>query len=350
MSNEVDVPKGIDAPAVEAWLLANVERLRGPLRFSLISGGHSNITYFVDDAAGYRCVMRRPPLAKGAARANDVGREYRVMKAIHGTKVPVPEQLAHCTDESVNGAEFYVMACLPGHVVANPSVVERVLTTTASRQRASEQIVDVMADMHTLDVDAIGLGAAAKREAFLDRQLTRMSSVWESTKTRELPLMDAVQKELFDRKPEQRYTGIVHSDYRMGNVMFDESGTLTGVLDWELWTLGDVLADVAFLLNNWYEPGETGPNVWMEIPPTMAGGFWTREQALDRYRHQTGFDLSDIDYYRAFSYWKHAVLAEGVKRRYDTGAMASSNVDFAHLNQRVIDAATFAAERLGLAV
>jgi aminoglycoside phosphotransferase (APT) family kinase protein len=167
--------------------------------------------------------------------------------------------------------------------------------------------------------------------------VTRYRALWTETKTRELPLIESVGTRLAEMRPPQRYTGIVHSDYRLGNVMLGEDGTLTGVLDWELWTLGDVLSDVGFLLNNWYEPTDTIPLIWMEVPPTMAGGFASRTEVLERYAARTGFDLSDVPYYRAFQYWKVAILAEGVKRRYETAQMVSETVDFAHMNKRVID-------------
>ena len=195
----------------------------------------------------------------------------------------------------------------------------------------------MLAALHRVDVDRVGLGHAARREAFLERQLTRMAGVWEQTKTRELPLLEDVHRRLSAAQPPQRHTGIVHSDYRFGNVILDDQARVAAVLDWELWTLGDVLSDVGFLLNNWYEPGDSDPQIWMAVPPTMAGGFLSREELAARYAAATGFALDDIEYYRAFQYWKVAVLAEGVKRRYESGAMADSEVDFAHLAQRVLD-------------
>jgi aminoglycoside phosphotransferase (APT) family kinase protein len=278
-----------------------------------------------------------------------MGREHRAITALFPTVVPVAEPLALCTDETVNGSSFYVMAHVDGAIIDNPATAERELPTPDLRRRASEQIVDVLAELHRVDIDAVGLGDAAKREAFLERQLRRMYSVWEQTKTRELPLVDDLHDRLVAAAPAQRYTGIVHSDYRFGNVVTGPDGALRAVLDWELWTLGDVLADVGFLLNNWYEPDETGPQVWMEVPPTMAGGFASREELLARYVHRTGFDLTDVEYYRAFQHWKVAILAEGVKRRYESATMATSDVDFDHLARRVVDLADLADHHLALA-
>jgi len=328
---------GLDRAAVAAWMDDHVGGLVGPVAFTLVGGGHSNLTYAARDRRGRGWVVRRPPLSGAAGKAHDMGREYRVLTALAPTVVPVPDPVALCEDARVNGCPFYVMELVEGHVVDNPAAAERALPTTALRRRASDQLVDVLADLHRVDIDAVGLGDSARRDDFLDRQLHRLRQVWEQTKTRELPAVERLHARLVQRAPAQRHTGIVHSDYRFGNVIVDDAGDLRAVLDWELWTLGDVLADVGFLLNNWYEPGEDTPLVWMEVPPTVAGGFATRAQVAARYAERTGFDLADLSYYRAFQYWKVAVIAEGVKRRYEARSMANADVDFAHLDRRVID-------------
>jgi aminoglycoside phosphotransferase (APT) family kinase protein len=339
-------PPGIDHAAVEGWMAAHVDGLVPPVRFTLISGGHSNITYFVDDASGRSYVMRRPPLGVKPGNAHNIAREFAVIGALADTAVPVPRALALGDDEAVNGSSFYVMSRVDGSVVENPSRADEYLPTEASRRRASEQIVDVLAALHAVDIDAVGLGTLARRDGFLDRQLKRIGAVWEQNKTRELPLMDKLHSRLVATQPAQRYTGIVHSDYRMGNVMFAPDGTLTGVLDWELWTLGDPLADLGFLLNSWGESNDTTPEVLMQVPPTKAPGFLNRAEVTARYASQTGFDVSNIEYYQAFQHWKIAVIAEGVKRRYESAQMASTDVDFAHLSQRVIDMAGMARDLL----
>jgi aminoglycoside phosphotransferase (APT) family kinase protein len=339
---------GLRATTVEAWMLDHVAGTVPPLEFWLISGGHSNLTFGVRDAGGGRYVLRRPPLGNRGGNAHDMGREHRVITALGPTSVPVAPALALCEDESINDGPFYVMGLVDGTVIDNPAAAAAALPTPALRRRASEQIVDVLTDLHRVDIDAVGLGDSARRTDFLGRQLRRIHTVWEQTKTRELPIVDTLHDRLVAAAPAQRYTGIVHSDYRLGNVIIDAAGTLTAVLDWELWTLGDVLADVGFILNNWYEPGDDIPQVWMEVPPTMAGGFWSRSDVVERYAQGTGFDLSDIEYYRAFQHWKIAIIAEGVKRRYETARMATTDVDFAHLDQRVVDLLSLADQHLSL--
>jgi aminoglycoside phosphotransferase (APT) family kinase protein len=352
MTEHVDDPRdlpGLSVEPVARWVLEHVPGLTAPLRAAALSGGHSNLTFTLTDATGRRCVLRRPPLGEEPGGAHDMRREYRVIAALRATTVPVAAALALCEDTDVNGPAFYVMAHVDANVVDNPVAAERSLPSAHLRRRASEQLVDVLADLHRVDVDAVGLGDVGKREDFLARQLHRMSRVWAQTKTRELPLVDELHGRLARRAPAQRYTGIVHSDYRFGNVMLAADGTLAAVLDWELWTLGDVLADVGFMLNNWYEPGDDTPLVWMEVPPTVAGGFATRDEVVERYAVRTGFDLGDIEFYRAFQHWKVAILAEGVKRRYEQASLAPADVDFAHLDRRVVDLAEQAHIHLALA-
>ena len=340
-----DLP-GLDWRAVSNWMVEHVPGCVAPVTFSLIAGGHSNITYGAVDASGHEYVVRRPPLGTSGGGAHNMGREFTVISALAETAVPVPTAYALCDDEAVNGASFYVMSRVDGYVIDNPETADSLLPDPGARRRAGKQIIDVMADMHRVDIDAIGLGAAAKRADFLGRQLKRFRGVWEQNKTRELPVMVSLADRLVELAPPQQYTGIVHGDYRIGNVVVDQSGTLVAVLDWELWTLGDVLADLGFILNNWYEPNDPNPQVFMEIAPTVTGDFGSRADVVERYADRTGFDVSAVEYYRAFQHWRMAVLAEGVKRRYDTAQMATQDVDHAHLNQRVINLAELATEHL----
>ncbi len=337
---------GVATGLVGDWIGDNVVAAVAPFTFSLITGGHSNLTYLVTGADGARFVLRRPPLGDEGGRAHDVGREFDIITALGPTAVPVPAARAVCRDVAVNGSPFYVMGHVDAVVVDNPDTAQRALPDPAVRRHAGEQIVDVMAAMHLVDVDEISLGTMARRESFLDRQISRFVRVWAANQTRDLPIMDDLAQRLAADPPPQRYSGIVHSDYRLGNVMLDERGDLVAVLDWELWTLGDVLSDLGFLLNNWNLPDDTIPLVWMEVPPTVAGGFGTRDDVLERYAAVTGFDVGAVEYYRAFQYWKAAALAEGVKRRYESQQMAHADVDFAHLDRRVIDLTSLAVEHL----
>jgi aminoglycoside phosphotransferase (APT) family kinase protein len=329
--------RGLDVGAVNAWMDAHVPGCVGPVVFSLIAGGHSNLTYGAVDAVGHRYVLRRGPLGRSGGGAHDMSREHRVIAALGGTSVPAPLALALCDDETVNGASFYVMSRVDGAVIDNTAAADEHLPAISARRRAGEQIIDVMADMHRVDVDAVGLGGAARRDEFLLRQIKRFGEMWQRNATRDLPVVDSLAVRLAHLAPPQRYTGIVHGDYRLGNVMVDADGTLTAVLDWELWTLGDPLADLGFVLNNWYEPNDPTPLIFIEMPPTVTGHFGSRADVIERYAARTGFDVSAVDYYRGFQHWRMAVLAEGVKKRYETAQLVNTSVDMAHLDRRVID-------------
>jgi aminoglycoside phosphotransferase (APT) family kinase protein len=326
---------GIDQPALEPWFSAHVAGAVPPLRFSIIAGGHSNITYRVDDAAGHVFVLRRPPLGHVLATAHDVAREHRIISAVGPTAVPVPPALAGCPDAAVNGAPFYVMGYVEGHVLATAADVDAAPLDPDARRRLADHVVENLANLHRLDVDAIGLGELARRDGYLDRQLKRWRSQWEQSRTRELAVMDEAYELLAAAKPAQRYTGIVHGDYRLGNMLSRSEGRVAAVLDWELCTLGDVLADVGFLLNNWAEAADSETVGWTEPPPTAAGGFPTRAELTEAYAARSGFDVSGIAYYRAFSHWRLAAIAEGVKRRYMEGVMAGESVSIELYDRRV---------------
>jgi aminoglycoside phosphotransferase (APT) family kinase protein len=338
-------------PGVERWIADQLDRATPPLHFERIAGGYSNRTYLVTDAAGLRSVLRCPPSHAVPAGAHDVAREHRILSALSSTSVPTPEPLGLCTDASVSPVPFYVMSFAEGSVIAAVDDVETELPTAGARRIVGEHVIDTLAELHLVDVDAVGLGDLARRDGYVERQLTRMGRIWEQTRTRELPLVEELGVRLAAAPPKQRHSGVVHADFRLGNLMVDPSGTVTAVLDWELCTLGDVLADVAFLLNNWEQPADEHPPVWMEQPPTRAGGFPTREELVDRYAARTGFDMSGLAYHRALAYWRLAVIAEGIKHRYEVrraerSPSAEDDVDPAHLDRRVHDAAVLADQHL----
>lgn len=320
-------PVGINAEPVAAWLEENIEGATGPFTYDLITGGHSNITFKVTDANGTELVLRRPPLGAVLATAHDMGREHRIISGVGRSDVPVPRALGLCSDESVNDAPFYIMNYVDGLVAHDATSIGKGMPDHDLRATTSNAVVDVLAQLHLVNPDDVGLGELGRKEAYLDRQLKRWSGQWEKSKTREMPDMDWVYEELIKRKPEQRYTGIVHGDYRLGNMLVDPvTGAVSAVLDWELCTLGDVLADVGYLLNNWVQPGERTA-VGATGFATATGGFATREQLVERYIEKTGFEVGDVNYYRAFQNWRLAAIVEGVLSRYLQGVMADKSAD-----------------------
>ena len=312
-----DTAEGIDIDRVTEWFRAHVEDVEPPLRFELIAGGHSNLTFGVTDARGVRRVLRRPPLGQVLATAHDMGREHTILAALAPTHVPVPPVLGLCSDAEVNGAPFYVMDFIDGTVIRDVAAAETL--SAEQRGRAGGSIIDTLAEIHAVDVDRVGLAGLGRKEGYIERQLKRWYGQFETSKTRELPVIDEVFNRLLQAVPEQGPATIVHGDYRLDNCMLGPDGSIVAVLDWEICTLGDPLADVGLLQVYWADPDE--PTHSGLPAPTSAAGFPTKADLLTRYAERSGRDLSAIDFYVAFGYWKLACIIEGVYARYVGGAM-----------------------------
>lgn len=310
--------EGINDERVTAWLAEHVPALTPPVTYSLIAGGHSNLTYRCEDSEGRAYVLRRPPLGHVLESAHDMGREHKIISALAETPVPVAPTFGLCTDTAVNDAPFYIMGFVEGLVLHDATVAREL--SEADRANLGAHVVDVLATLHQLDPDAVGLGDLGRKEAYLARQLKRWTKQWEASKTHEIPAMDETLRRLSEQMPDQEGASIVHGDYRLGNMLVG-NGRIHAVLDWELCTLGDALADVGYLLNSWIEPGDNLPD---DVSPTSVGGFPTRAEVVERYQAATGRDLSNIDYYRAFSHWRLAAIGQGVYKRYLVGAMGKN--------------------------
>jgi aminoglycoside phosphotransferase (APT) family kinase protein len=313
---DAEVPDGIDRAGVAGWFERNVPGVELPLRFERIAGGHSNLTYSVSDAAGGRWALRRPPLGKRLASAHDMSREHRIVAAMAATDVPVAPTVGLCADESVNGAPFYVMEFVEGPILRARADAE-LFPEHSDRRAIGERVVDTLVDIHAVDPDEVGLGELGKKQDYVARQLHRWQGQWEKSKTREVPLVDDVHARLVRRIPDQGPAAIVHGDYRLDNMILTETGEVAAVVDWELCTLGDPLADVGMLLVYWGE--EHDELVPLLEPATMAPGFPTREEVRERYSERSGRDLSEIDFYVALGLWKLAIILQGVYKRYSAG-------------------------------
>jgi aminoglycoside phosphotransferase (APT) family kinase protein len=309
-------PDGIDRAAVEAWFAANVPAAEVPLRFERIAGGLSNLTYRVEDAAGHRWALRRPPLGKRLGSAHDMAREHRVVSALAPTEVPVPPPVGLCEDESVNGAPFYVMEFVEGPILRGLGEAE-LFPDEADRAAIGERLADTLAAIHAVDPDAVGLGDLGRKQDYVARQLKRWQGQWEKSKTRELAAVDRVHQSLSARIPEQGPATIVHGDYRLDNVILSPSGEIAAVVDWELCTLGDPLADLGTLVAYWPERGEE--TISLGQPANLAPGFPSRAELIARYGESSGRDLAELDFFVALGYWKLAIILEGVYARYLAG-------------------------------
>jgi aminoglycoside phosphotransferase (APT) family kinase protein len=332
-------PEGINRDGVEAWFSEHVPGVQLPLTFDRISGGHSNLTYGVRDNAGNRWALRRPPLGKRLGSAHDMGREHRVVSALAQTPVPVAPVAGFCEDESVNEAPFYVMEFVEGPILRGLAEADA-FPDEADRRAIGERVVDTLVDIHAVDPDAVGLGELGRKEEYVARQLGRWQGQWEKSKTRELPAIDAVHERLAARIPGQGPATIVHGDYRLDNMILTPAGEVAAVVDWELCTLGDPLADVGLLMVYWPEAGED--DISLGQPATMASGFPKRDELKVRYAERSGRDLSQLDFFVALGYWKLAIILEGVYARYAAGQYGKVDPGieaFARLVERLADAA-----------
>ena len=328
------VADGVAVDRVTAWLLERVPDLRLPLRIDLISGGHSNLTYGVRDAAGGRWVLRRPPLGHVLPTAHDMAREYRVLAALRDSPVPVPRVLGLCEDPAVNGAPFYVMALVEGEVLRTREVAATALSP-AARRSIGLQLAETLAAIHQVVPADVGLADLGRPDGYVPRQLRRWRTQLATSRTRPLTELDDIHRQLTERLPEQQMRGIVHGDFRLDNCIVGAEGQLRAVLDWELCTLGDPMADVGMLMVYWAAPDD--PVIPLSDPPTLAPGFPSRDEMLDRYAAARGVELPDVGFYVAFGYWRLACITEGVYARYLRGDMGDRQGEAAQFERRVVE-------------
>ena len=295
---------GLDVAALGRWLAEHLG-CEGPLEHEVISGGASNLTIGVT-VGGTELVVRRPPVGAFLPSANDVSREHRYLTALKGTDVPVPETLALCEDPGVIGAPFYVMRRLHGVVPHDASALSG--RTPEEGRAVSERFVDVLRAIHQVDVDAVGLGGAAKRTGYLERQVSRWTDQWHRAKETENTAIDELSRLLAERLPESGRATIVHGDYRLGNVMV-EGTDVVGVFDWEMATLGDPLADVGYTLL-WWGTADRPP-----FNPSQAvadlPGFLTAEEVCRRY----GAEPDAVRFHVVLAAFKLTIIGEGNRAR-----------------------------------
>ncbi len=312
---------GLDLDRLTAWLDTCTPPARhGELSAELITGGLSNLTYLLRDAAGER-VLRRPPLGHVLPTAHDMAREHRVLAALVDTPVPVPRPRLLCSDPGVLGAPFFVMDKVPGRVLRTPSAAA-VVGADGARD-LSTAVVDVLAKLHTLDPVAVGLGDLGRPDGFLARQLRRWRAQLDASHSRELPDLDRLHHRLGAAIPTTHRAAIVHGDYQLNNLLVDDHGAITAVLDWELATLGDPLTDLGLLLVYWDGLAALDPP---PLPSTAdpALGFATGAELTTRYAATTGTNLSRLSWYVTFGFFKLAVIAEGIHYRHTRGQTVGS--------------------------
>ena len=310
-------PPGVDTGALRAYLdQASPGLVAGPLRAELIAGGRSNLTYVIGDGRS-EWVLRRPPLGHVLPTAHNMAREHEVISALAGTKVPVPETYVHCADDSVLGAPFYVMAHVPGRVYRTGADLSGF--SEADGRAVSTALVDVLAELHRVDPAAVGLSEFGRPEGYLERQVRRWTKQLAASRSRDLPGIEDLGERLAESVPSNGRVALLHGDYKLDNVLVDTSdpGRIRAVLDWEMSTLGDPLADLGLVLVYWERGDKYGdPRV---AATSRIPGYLTAAEVMARYADRTGFEIGDVAWYRALAGYKLAVISEGIHYRYVQG-------------------------------
>jgi aminoglycoside phosphotransferase (APT) family kinase protein len=335
--------QAVDEAALGAWLEANVEGFHGPFTHEKFAWGQSNPTYRIAAASG-DYVLRRKPFGPLLPSAHAVDREYRLISALHPLGFPVPWPYASCADPSVIGAIFYVMELAKGRAYTNGALPE---FDSATRRLMYERLVDTLADLHNVDPIAAGLGDFGKPGNYFERQVARWTKQYRDSQTDDLPEMERLISYLPATLPQQSRTSIVHGDYRIDNVLFQEDGTLTAVLDWELATLGDPVADFSYLAMQWVMPADGSAGLaGLDL---AALGIPRLDDVVQRYSERSGVPVAaQLDWYFAYNLFRLAGIVQGIKKRVIDGTASSAKAaEMASRVPMLVSAAWSFAEKAG---
>jgi len=316
-------PPGLDLERLLPWFRDNVAPVT-ELTATVVGHGRSNITYRVNAGEQAWC-LRRPPLSHVQATAHDMGREYRVISALYPTGFPVPRTYAICTDDSVIGAQFYVMEYVDGFIAVDSAEVARRFDED-ERRRIGEELIDVLVRLHSVVPEDVGLGDFGKPQGYLERQVRRFSEQLEQIRYRETPEMDELARRLKDSIPGERKPGIVHGDYRLDNAILNADGKIIAVLDWEMCTLGDSLADMGLLRMYWGGPTSAQIAIGSASVMTLPG-FPTWEEAAALYQQKSGTDLGGLDFYTVLAHFKLGVILENMYKRFLGGGTVGAGFE-----------------------
>ena len=314
----------VDAGRLAMALVPVVGETAGPLEVSLISGGRSNPTFTVTDGSS-RWILRRQPFGQVLETAHDMSREYRVMSALWGTAIPVPRTIVLVEDPSVIGSPFYVMDDLGGVTLRDNEQTGRLVAE--DQHRLGNEMMRILADLHEVDPAAVGLADFGRPDGFLERQVRRWRKQWAGAHTLERPHLDLLLDRLAASVPERTFPGIIHGDFKLDNLMVarDDPGHVLGVLDWEMSTLGDTMADLGLCWTLWDEPGR--PFNPVSAGTTAHAGFPTRDQAMEVYARHRSMDLPVLDWYIVLAYVKVAVIVEQIHTRHVNGLTVGAGFD-----------------------
>ena len=326
---EVEDRDKLDMDALTAWFEANVEGYEGPISYSKFKGGQSNPTYRIDTpVTSY--VLRRQPFGKLLPSAHAVDREYKAMTGLYPTGFPVPRTYGLCEDPGVIGSKFFVMSMADGRSLWNGALPD---STPDERREIYFAMIDTMADLHLKNPADIGLGDFGKSEDYCARQISRWSKQYKLSETETIPEMDRLIEWLPQTIPPQHASGIVHGDYRLDNMIFaHDENRVIAVLDWELSTLGDPIADFSYLMLNWYNPADGRAGLGgLDIE---ALGIPSVEEAVTRYVERTGYPVPPMEWYFAYNLFRLAGIIQGIKKRVIDGTASSAHAK--QMSERVL--------------
>ena len=314
--------EAINEEAVSAWLKKSLEEKNRdftlPFSYSLIQQGQSNLTFTVSDKDNRKWVLRRPPLHQVLSTAHDMVREHTIISALHSIDFLVPEPIALCTDETINTFPFYIMEFVDGLIISNVEIAQSVPTNI--KNNSGIALAETLAHLHSYDPDEIGLSDFAKKADYIQRQLHRWLKQFKQSTAPQSSDIEKIHDILLKNVPPQKYTGIVHADYRLDNCVLDPTtGKVKAVLDWELCTLGDTMADIGISACYWAESSDDVEPLFDS--PTSHPDFINRKELLEAYAKTSNKDLGDIEYYIAFASWRLVCILQGVYSRYLAGAM-----------------------------
>ncbi|HLL04403.1 MAG TPA: phosphotransferase family protein [Myxococcaceae bacterium] len=324
----------LDADKLQAWLAQQAPELTGTAQITQFSGGSSNLTYLV--RLGEReLILRRPPFGTKAKTAHDMGREFRVLSALHRVFPYAPRPVLYCEDESVMGSPFYVMERIHGTILRRE--LPEGLTLGPEQARAlCESLLDVQVALHRVDVKAAGLADFGKPEGYVRRQVEGWSERYRKARTQDAPEAESIMKWLGEHQPtESGRSALIHNDYKFDNVVLDPANPLRiiGVLDWEMATLGDPLMDLGCSLAYWVQSDDPPDLQQIRMLPTHLPGMMTRRELLARYAEKSGIPTGDFHFYYVFGLFRLAVIAQQIYYRYANGQ--TTNKRFAQFGQIV---------------
>lgn len=309
----------LDEDALAAYLRGRLPGSENALRLRQFGGGAANLTYLLDYGT-HDYVLRRPPLGPVAASAHDMGREYRVLSVLHRAFPYAPRAFLYCDDTGVIGAPYFIMERRHG-VVVRRSMPDAVAEQPDAARRMSEALVDVLAELHAVDYEALGLGELGKPAGFIDRQIEGWYRRWHGAKAADLDEMDAVHAWLKANQPANTLVSLVHNDYKLDNVMLavDDPGRIVAVFDWDMCTLGDPLSDLGALLTYWTEPDDPPYLQATAMMPLGVPGFLSRAELVARYAEKSGRVVEHIHFYHALGLFRLTVIVAQIYARYRRG-------------------------------